>query len=100
VLGGWHEEQWQGDRREFTLTELDAVTGRRPAFVMAGYDHALVNSAWLDAMRVPAGTETRGSGRGEGGIVALKPADRRLPRSGPTGRRPLGLPRPSSTASG
>jgi predicted amidohydrolase YtcJ len=44
---------------------------RAPAFVMAGYDHALVNSAWLDAMRVPAGTETRGSGRGEGGIVGL-----------------------------
>jgi len=71
VLGGWHEEQWHGDRREFTLAELDAVTGARPAFVMAGYDHALVNSAWLDATGVPAGAEARGSGRLEGGIVAL-----------------------------
>jgi predicted amidohydrolase YtcJ len=84
VLGGWHEEQWGGDRREFTVADLDAVAGSRPAFIMAAYDHALVNSAWLDATGVPADAEIRLTGRIGGGIVALNrsiggfpvPADR------------------------
>ena len=54
TLGGWHEEQWAGDRRELTLAELDAVAPGRPAFIQAQYDHASVNTAWLDAMNVPA----------------------------------------------
>jgi hypothetical protein len=36
TLGGWHEEQWTGDRRELTLAELDAVAPGRPAFIQAG----------------------------------------------------------------
>jgi predicted amidohydrolase YtcJ len=84
ALGGWHEEQWAGDRREFTVAELDAVAGDRPAFIMAQYDHALVNTAWLDATGVPAGAQARAAGRVGGGIVALNrriggfpvPADR------------------------
>ena len=74
ALGGWHEEQWAGDRREFTVAELDAVAGSRPAFVMAEYEHAAVNTAWLDAMGVPAGAQTRATGRIGGGIVALNQA--------------------------
>ena len=74
ALGGWHEEQWVGDRSEFTVAELDAVTGRRPAFIMAEYDHAVVNTAWLDAMGLPAEAETRATGRIGGGIVALNQA--------------------------
>ena len=74
ALGGWHEEQWVGDRSEFTVAELDAVAGRRPAFVMAEYDHAVVNTAWLDAMGLPAEAETRAAGRIGGGIVALNQA--------------------------
>ncbi|MGH3279408.1 MAG: amidohydrolase family protein, partial [Trebonia sp.] len=84
VLGGWHEEQWTGDRREFTVAELDAIAGDVPAFVMAEYDHALVNTAWLDTTGVPADAEIRAAGRLGGGIVALNrgiggfpvPADR------------------------
>jgi predicted amidohydrolase YtcJ len=74
ALGGWHEEQWVGDRSEFTVAELDAVAGTRPAFVMAEYDHAVVNTAWLDAMGLPAEAETRATGRVGGGIVALNQA--------------------------
>jgi predicted amidohydrolase YtcJ len=74
ALGGWHEEQWVGDRREFTVAELDAVAGGRPAFVMAEYDHAVFNTAWLDAMGVSADAETRATGRIGGGIVALNRA--------------------------
>src|SRR5258708_7029356 len=61
TLGGWHEEQWTGDRRELTLAELDAVAGGRPAFIQAQYDHAVVNTAWLDA----TGGPPRGRPRGE-----------------------------------
>jgi predicted amidohydrolase YtcJ len=80
ALGGWHEEQWVGDRSEFTVAELDAVAGRRPAFVMAEYDHAVVNTAWLDAMGLPAEAETRATGRIGGGIVALNQAVGAFPR--------------------
>ncbi|MGH3290446.1 MAG: TIGR03618 family F420-dependent PPOX class oxidoreductase [Trebonia sp.] len=74
TLGGWHEEQWAGDRRELTLAELDAVAGGRPAFIQAQYDHAVVNTAWLDATGVPAGAESRATGRVGGGLVALSRA--------------------------
>jgi predicted amidohydrolase YtcJ len=72
TLGGWHEEQWAGDRREFTLAELDAVAPGRPAFVQAQYDHASVNTAWLDAMNASDGL--RATGRVGGGLVALNRA--------------------------
>ena len=74
VLGGWHEEQWAGDRSEFTLAELDAVADGRPAFIQAQYDHAIVSTAWLDAMGVPADAESRASGRVGGGLIELNRA--------------------------
>jgi predicted amidohydrolase YtcJ len=74
TLGGWHEEQWTGDRREFTRAELDAVAGRRPAFIQAQYDHAAVNTAWLDAAGVPADAASRVTGRIGGGLIALNRA--------------------------
>jgi predicted amidohydrolase YtcJ len=78
TLGGWHEEQWTGDRRELTLAELDAVAGGRPAFIQAQYDHAVVNTAWLDATGGPARCDpdgaSRGAGRIGGGLVALSRA--------------------------
>jgi predicted amidohydrolase YtcJ len=74
TLGGWHEEQWAGDRRELTLAELDAVAPGRPAFIQAQYDHASVNTAWLDAMNVPASDGLRTTGRVGGGLVALNRA--------------------------
>lgn len=72
TLGGWHEEQWAGDRRELTLAELDAVADGRPAFIQAQYDHAVVNTAWLDATGAPGGAA--GTGRVDGGLVALNRA--------------------------
>ena len=77
TLGGWYEEQWTGDRRELTLAELDAIAPVQPAFIQAQYDHATVNSAWLDAMdaaNAPASVETRTTGRVGGGMVALNQA--------------------------
>jgi len=74
TLGGWHEEQWTGDRRELTLAELDAMAPSRPAFIQAQYDHAAVNTAWLDAMNVPSADGLRATGRVGGGLVALNRA--------------------------
>jgi predicted amidohydrolase YtcJ len=74
TLGGWHEEQWTGDRRELTLAELDAVAGGRPAFIQAQYDHAVVNTAWLDATGAPPGDERRATGRIGGGLIPLNRA--------------------------
>jgi predicted amidohydrolase YtcJ len=74
TLGGWHEEQWAGDRRELTLAELDAVAGGRPAFIQAQYDHAVVNTAWLDATGAPADAQSRATGRVGGGLVTLNRA--------------------------
>jgi predicted amidohydrolase YtcJ len=79
TLGGWHEEQWAGDRRELTLAELDVVAPGRPAFIQAQYDHASVNTAWLDAMNVPASDGLRATGRVGGGLVALNRAAARFP---------------------
>jgi len=80
TLGGWHEEQWAGDRRELTRGELDAVAGHRPAFIQAQYDHAVVNTAWLDAAGLPAGAESRATGRIGGGLAALNRAASGFPR--------------------
>jgi hypothetical protein len=74
TLGGWHEEQWAGDRRELTRRELDVVAGRRPAFIQAQYDHAVANTAWLDAAGVQADAESRATGRIGGGLIALNRA--------------------------
>ncbi len=79
TLGGWHEEQWAGDRREFTLAELDTVAPGRPAFIQAQYDHASVSTAWLDAMNVPAAAGLRVTGRVGGGLVALNRAAASFP---------------------
>ena len=82
TLGGWHEEQWAGDRRELTLAELDAVAPGQPAFIQAQYDHAGVNTAWLDAMNVPASDGLRATGRVGGGLVALNRAAAGFPAGG------------------
>jgi len=79
TLGGWHEEQWAGDRREFTRAELDAVAGDRPAFIQAQYVHAVASTAWLDAAGVPAADERRESGRIGGGLIALNRAASSFP---------------------
>ena len=47
ALGGWNEEQFTDAEPRFTLAELDAIAGGRPAFLQAQYDHAFVNSAFL-----------------------------------------------------
>ena len=83
TLGGWHEEQWAGDRRRSSLAELDAVAPGRPAFIQAQYDHASVNTAWLDAMNVPASDGLRTSGRVGGGLVALNRAAASFPPESP-----------------
>src|SRR5580698_263397 len=82
TLGGWHEEQWTGDRRELTLAELDAVAPGRPAFIQAQYDHASVNTAWLDATGAPAPDGLRTTGRVGGGLVALNRAAAGFPAGG------------------
>jgi predicted amidohydrolase YtcJ len=88
TLGGWHEEQWTGDRRELTLAELDDIAPGRPAFIQAQYDHATVNTAWLDAMDAmdamngPASAGTRATGRVSGGMVALNQAAAGSPGGG------------------
>src|SRR5262249_61180902 len=51
------------DLRELTLAELDDAAGGRPAFIQAQYDHAAVNTGWLDATGVPPGASARAAGR-------------------------------------
>ncbi|WP_300610063.1 amidohydrolase family protein [Trebonia sp.] len=82
TLGGWHEDQWGGDRRGFTVAELDSIAGGRPAFIQAQYDHAFVNTAWLDATGVPAADATRATGRVGGGLLALNRAAAGFPAGG------------------
>jgi len=74
TLGGWHEDQWTGDRRELTREELDARTGERPAFIQAQYDHAVVNTAWLGAANVGPDDPARATGKIGGGLLALNRA--------------------------
>lgn len=52
-LGGWTENQFTGDRADFTLAELDEIAPGRPAFIQSTYDHAFGNSAWFDEMGIP-----------------------------------------------
>ena len=52
-LGGWTENQFIGNRDDFTLEELDDISPGRPAFIQSTYDHAFVNTAWFDAMDIP-----------------------------------------------
>jgi predicted amidohydrolase YtcJ len=80
TLGGWHEEQWTGDRRELTLAELDAIADSRPAFIQAQYDHAVVNTAWIDAARAPVDAAGRDTGRIGGGLIQLNRAAAGFPR--------------------
>ena len=97
-LGGWTENQFTGDRADFTLAELDEIAPGRPAFVQSTYDHAFVNTAWFDAMDIPvvatreqrdaatglaahvARDETgRATGRMNGGIGMVQLAIERFP---------------------
>jgi predicted amidohydrolase YtcJ len=52
-LGGWTENQFIGNKDDFTLEELDEIAPGRPAFVQSTYDHAFVNTAWFDEMGIP-----------------------------------------------
>src|SRR5262249_11176394 len=67
------------DLRELTLAELDDAVGGRPAFIQAQYDHAAVNTGWLDATGVPPGASARAAGRVGGGLVALNRAAAAFP---------------------
>ena len=63
TLGGWSETQFIGARSDFTLEELDRIAPNRPAFIQSGYEHALVNTRWFQAMDIPlvAGSSAVGS---------------------------------------
>lgn len=63
TLGGWTENQFADSRDDFTLAELDEVAPNRPAFLQSTYDHALVNSAWLNHMDIATrGEQSTGDG--------------------------------------
>jgi predicted amidohydrolase YtcJ len=55
-LGGWTENQFIGNKDDFTLEELDEIAPGRPTFVQSTYDHAFVNTAWMNAMEIPVET--------------------------------------------
>ena len=57
-LGGWTENQFVGDKADFTLEELDDVAPDRPAFIQSTYDHAFGNSAWFTEMGIPLVTDS------------------------------------------
>ena len=52
-LGGWAESQFSDSRRDFTLTELDALSTDRPVFLQSVYHHAYGNTTWFNAMGIP-----------------------------------------------
>jgi predicted amidohydrolase YtcJ len=52
-LGGWAESQFSDSRRDFSLTELDALSMDRPVFLQSVYHHAYGNTAWFNAMGIP-----------------------------------------------
>ena len=52
-LGGWTENQFEGDQSGFTLAELDDIAGERPAFIQSTYQHAFGNTAFFRAMGIP-----------------------------------------------
>ncbi|MFL2546759.1 MAG: amidohydrolase [Candidatus Rariloculaceae bacterium] len=70
-LGGWTENQFIGNKDDFTLEELDEIAPGRPAFVQSTYDHAFVNTSWLEAMDIPveADSGTRSADEGLGQYV-------------------------------
>jgi len=49
-LGGWTENQFIGNKSDFTLDELNEIAPGRPAFVQSTYDHAFVNTTWFNEM--------------------------------------------------
>jgi len=52
-LGGWTENQFIGNKADFTLAELDDIAPGRPAFIQSTYDHVFANSAWFEEMELP-----------------------------------------------
>jgi predicted amidohydrolase YtcJ len=83
TLGGWHTDQFNGDRSDLSLGDLDAVTGEHPAFIQAGYSHAFINTALLTALGDVPGLvrdhDGRPTGRVNGGIVSLNAIAARFP---------------------
>lgn len=65
-LGGWTENQFIGNKADFTLEELDEIAPGRPAFIQSTYDHAFVNTAWFVEMGIPleAGFDERSNATG------------------------------------
>jgi len=62
-LGGWTENQFADNRDDFTLDELDEIAPNRPVFLQSTYDHALVNSVWLNQMDIAIqGAQSTGDG--------------------------------------
>ena len=70
-LGGWTENQFIGNKADFTLEELNEIAPGRPTFVQSTYDHAFVNTAWMDEMGIPveATREQRSAADGLAGYV-------------------------------
>jgi predicted amidohydrolase YtcJ len=52
TLGGWTENQFADSKEDFTLAELDRIAPARPAFIQSTYDHAFVNTVWLNEMGI------------------------------------------------
>jgi len=66
TLGGWHEDQFTDDGQGFTRRELDRIAPDNPAFIQSKYEHAFVNTAWLDAMGFPVEADPAYRDRAEG----------------------------------
>ncbi len=97
-LGGWTENQFIGNKADFTLPELDDIAPDRPAYIQSTYDHAFGNSAWFREMEIPLVTDfdqpsaSSGlasyvmrdengmvTGRLNGGMAMIGPATARFP---------------------
>ena len=65
-LGGWTENQFIGNKADFTLEELDEAAPGRPAFIQSTYDHAFANTAWFAEMDIAleAGFDERSNATG------------------------------------
>ena len=74
TLGGWHEEQWAGDRRELTLPSSTPSRAGGQRSSRRSTTTRSSTTAWLDATRVPADAECRATGRVGGGLVVLNRA--------------------------
>lgn len=77
-LGGWTENQFIGDKSDFTMSELDEIAPNRPAFVHSTYDHAFANTAWFNEMDIPiaADFEERNAAEGLASYVVRDEAGR------------------------